>query len=165
MKRKHYPLVKVAGHPLAWSDGRVLLSRLTLWEKMDGQDGECHWCDRPIGWFKGLPIVADHLDSNTLNNAPDNLVASCTPCNAHRSDGTGYGRRKPKACEHCSKPFYASQRRVKFCSPECGFASRRGTKSEHGTTTRYRNGCRCDDCRAANTQASRNYYNKRKAST
>lgn len=26
---------------------------------------------------------------------------------------------------------------------------------QHGTTTQYRNGCRCDDCRQANTDYSR----------
>jgi hypothetical protein len=35
----------------------------------------------------GNSIVVDHLDDDPLNNDPENLVPSCTQCNASRGSG------------------------------------------------------------------------------
>jgi hypothetical protein len=35
--------------------------------------------------------------------------------------------------------------------------------AEHGTTTRYRDGCRCENCRAANRRKARRSYENRRA--
>lgn len=43
------------------------------------------WCVR---WCFGIApdaLVADHVDFDTTNNSPANLVPSCTGCNTSRS--------------------------------------------------------------------------------
>lgn len=59
--------------------------RLVLFDKIGYGPHQCHWCQDNINWGYGLQ--ADHLDFDITNNHPDNLVASCGPCNN--------GRKKP----------------------------------------------------------------------
>jgi 5-methylcytosine-specific restriction endonuclease McrA len=76
------------GHPLARSKGQVQAHRLILFAKIGFGPHLCHWCRKPISWGYHVgpdTIVADHLDENRANNAPENLVPSCNRCNAARS--------------------------------------------------------------------------------
>jgi len=42
---------------------------------------------------------------------------------------------------------------------------RRGTRSRHGTRTRYCRGCRCEHCREANSRYARAWWSSRRYST
>lgn len=76
------------GHPLS-SGGVIAEHRLVLWEKLgcESLDCEhaCHWCNKPLTWGSVRGIQADHLDSDKLNNRPENLVESCDGCNKSRA--------------------------------------------------------------------------------
>lgn len=69
-------------HQLADSTGTVLRHRLVLFEKLNGQDADCHWCGTPIAW--GSTLLTDHLDFDRGNDDPDNLVPVCLSCNSSR---------------------------------------------------------------------------------
>ena len=75
-------------HPLAGAQGKLLVNRLVLFEKIGPGGHPCHWCGRPLVWRKGRvkadSILADHLDEDRTNNEPDNLVAACNACNTTR---------------------------------------------------------------------------------
>lgn len=81
-----YLTQKRPGHPTAHGDGRVRIHRAVLFDKIGPGVHACHWCEREIEWFAtgSRGIAADHLDRNTWNNDPANLVASCPGCNASR---------------------------------------------------------------------------------
>lgn len=77
------------GHPLERLDGlNVAEHRIVLYDKVGPGVHPCHWCERPVAWWpvKGQQkLVTDHLDDDGLNNASENVVASCTRCNAARA--------------------------------------------------------------------------------
>jgi len=140
-------------HPLAGKNGKVAVSRLVLYDKLCGVAEPCHWCGCSLIW---KTLCADHLDSDGMNNAPENLVPSCRGCNANREDGTGHGRQSadPRRCTHCGRPFVAlrpHRHKQIYCSNRCSNLARgpRGSKRPHGTTGRYKYGCRCAECSAA----------------
>lgn len=80
------------GHPIAGSDGRVLIYRYNLFEKIGDGTHACHWCAASVTWNararKGShqtgDLVVDHLDSNPRNNEVANLVPACQRCNGLR---------------------------------------------------------------------------------
>ncbi len=144
------PTRYLPSHPLAGKNGKVKVSRMVLHEKLGGVAAPCHWCGCALTWET---LCADHLDSDTLNNVPENLVASCRGCNANRDDGTGHGRRPPDPpCEHCGGPIgpYKNRKPRRFCSIRCANLARApyGTTRPHGTIGRYQYGCRCGECSA-----------------
>lgn len=142
-----YRMTTVKGHPIAPPTGQVAVARLILWGKIGPGPHPCNWCGIPVNWNPGNPynpdsLVADHLDWDTSNDDPVNLVPSCNPCNAHRrAKNQGAGGRisadesvkmingKPtravqRACEHCGEPFLAipaqvARGRGRFCSRSC----------------------------------------------
>jgi len=73
-------------HPTAHADGRVRIHRAVLYDAIGPGVHACHWCRTEVEWFAagGRELVADHLDEDTWNNNPSNLVASCQGCNASR---------------------------------------------------------------------------------
>lgn len=89
---RYFLICGLMGHPIATLKGKVPFHRLVLWEKLgQPQSTPCHWCSFPLPWTSHLPtpqshvVNADHVDGNTMNNTPDNLVASCGWCNANRN--------------------------------------------------------------------------------
>lgn len=78
-------------HPLAGSTGLVSDARVVLYEKVGPGWHRCHWCEARIRWVVGTrgnardSLIADHVDSNPLNDDPANLVPSCGPCNGSRA--------------------------------------------------------------------------------
>lgn len=76
-------------HPLARVQGLVLEHRRVLFDLIGPGPHPCHWCARPVDWNYGLDsddvLVVDHLDFDGMNNAAENLVASCHPCNSART--------------------------------------------------------------------------------
>lgn len=137
---------RVPSHPLAPPSGTVAECRLVLYDKIGGGSHPCRWCEKVVTWMPGAKnhpdaLVADHLDWDKHNNVPENLVASCRICNAHRtrdgdrrliladeliiieSDG-GRHRATQRECEHCGQEFLARISAVRagkgrFCSRSC----------------------------------------------
>jgi 5-methylcytosine-specific restriction endonuclease McrA len=77
------------GHPLAAAGGAVMVHRTVLYESIGPGEHPCRWCGRLVDWGKSWPgdvgaLVVDHLDHDRGNNALENLVASCQPCNLSR---------------------------------------------------------------------------------
>lgn len=145
------------GHPLANKIGEIRKSRYVLYEKLKGNAGNCNWCGIKLTWET---LCADHLDSDMTNDVESNLVGSCRGCNANRDDGTGFGRIKLKNCLECKNRFKPRIKTTRFCSNKCASMNRpkRGTKSKHGTRTRYVWGCRCIKCKNENLRYSRERY-------
>lgn len=84
LTKAKYATVKIPGHPLAHRDGRVRVHRYVLFEKIGPGPHSCHWCGVEVTWWEHLSLVVDHVDSDTWNNDPDNLVSACNRCNVSR---------------------------------------------------------------------------------
>lgn len=76
-----YKKLKKPDHPLAGRNGEVFEHRVVLFDLLGDGKHPCHWCGRELEWSQ---IAVDHLDENKKNNAPENLVVSCTYCNRQR---------------------------------------------------------------------------------
>jgi hypothetical protein len=75
------------GHPTAHADGRVRVHRANLYDKIGPGPHDCTWCGTEIDWYAAefsRDLVADHVDRDTWNNDPENLVPSCNRCNMNR---------------------------------------------------------------------------------
>lgn len=71
-------------HPIANKSGGIFQHRLIAYDKYGPGSHPCHWCSTSLDW---LDVQVDHLDSNGLNNDPNNLVVSCQQCNLARRWG------------------------------------------------------------------------------
>lgn len=83
---KGYWLVYQPDHPLLTHKGYVGEHRVVLYDKIGPGSHACVWCGTEISWegFRWDGIIVDHLDRNSENNSPDNLVPACNLCNFHR---------------------------------------------------------------------------------
>lgn len=88
---RRYRHVAKPGHPLANRDGRVYVHRLALYEKVGPDPQQCFHCGKRIVWLVPDPVrndsrlvFTDHLDGDTGNNSPENLVPACFRCNSAR---------------------------------------------------------------------------------
>jgi hypothetical protein len=89
-----YSRISGRNHPLTSKCGTVAIHRKTLYDKIGPGIHVCHWCNTEVEWMHGRPsqpryLVTDHLDDDSGNNAPENLVPSCCACNSGRSKGRG----------------------------------------------------------------------------
>jgi hypothetical protein len=139
-------------HPLAGHSGLVSEARVVLFARIGPGAHRCHWCGGKVRWRKGQrgnlvdALVADHVDNNPLNDAPDNVVASCGSCNGNRTQKIKGGeafvvnangtraRAVEKACAACAKVFLAIPAQVRsgrgrFCSRSCARSAPRRTKT------------------------------------
>jgi hypothetical protein len=83
-KQGYRSLTQMQGHPVAARNGDVLEHRYVLYEKIGPGRHPCHWgCGRIVEW--GVDLHVDHVDADKLNNAPENVVPSCNPCNVSRA--------------------------------------------------------------------------------
>lgn len=136
-----YLFLKRPDHPLAPPSGQIPAHRVALYDLIGPGPHPCHWCSTPVDWSSHVTakgaLVVDHLDGNGKNNAPDNLVPSCHPCNTKRGHDyrfadkpvivleNGYRRSAAeRTCEVCQKPFLVRQSAVnqgkgKTCSRTC----------------------------------------------
>lgn len=76
----------IAGHPLSSGkkDEAIGEHRVVLYNKIGHGPHKCWWCGVEIEWKSSdirRSIHSDHLDGDTLNNDPSNLVPSCQRCN------------------------------------------------------------------------------------
>ena len=94
-------------HPASTPSGITPYHRIVLWDKLSGQDAPCHVCGNTVYW--NLPfgerwsLVADHLDWNPKNNAPENLEPACQPCNTKRRDPSKVKNSGPCSVENCDR--------------------------------------------------------------
>lgn len=75
-------------HPLVMpSNGYVQEHRAVLYDAIGPSDHPCNWCGVMVSWSTPFPdgLVVDHLNHDIQDNRPENLVASCLPCNSGRS--------------------------------------------------------------------------------
>lgn len=118
------------------------MSRLVLYEKIGPGPHPCHWCGRLVNWGIGITVdglLADHLDWNHQNDAPENIVPSCNNCNTRRAAPGRQGAIQPEemtvkvngnrtravecTCKACGKVFAAAKSRPKsYCSRTCYYA-------------------------------------------
>jgi hypothetical protein len=120
---------------------------MNLYDKLGPGTHPCHWCGTMLEWMVGVgprsgAIMADHLDHDCANDSADNLVASCTQCNSHRTRKGDRRRIKDdephivlsnglktraliRNCEWCDKEFltlpaFVAKGKGRFCSYDCG---------------------------------------------
>lgn len=86
-----YIRVAIPGHPLGDGEGRVMIHRAVLYNRIGPGVHPCHWCSTPLIWkmhneatTKGS-LLADHVDGDTLNHDSENLVPACSRCNSMRA--------------------------------------------------------------------------------
>lgn len=138
------------GHPLAPPSGLVAVARLTLWEKIGPGPHPCHWCKESVDWVNGRyakgALIADHLNWDTADDSPGNLVPSCNACNGHRRREGGSTLIKPgeltrktgkaetrawvRYCNLCGNEFAAIPAEVfsgkaRYCSRQCMYRRNR----------------------------------------
>lgn len=142
MARYHY--TSVEEHPLLSSEKshNVGTHRIVLWDKIGPGTHPCYHCGRLVTWRPGRSrgdkdaLVVDHLDNDSRNNDPDNLVPSCFGCNAHRTPhrrvihddelSVTIGKQRLRAvfneCEECGEQYAVALGRVsrrRFCGKRC----------------------------------------------
>lgn len=90
--KKYFIIYNCDGYPIASRGGRMPYHRFVLFETLGRPiSGCCKWCGYVLPWQSSLShscelvIHADHLDGNTFNNSPANLVPSCSWCNKNRN--------------------------------------------------------------------------------
>ena len=78
-----YILVHAPDHPLAQqlTTSRVYQHRVTYYDAYGVGPFSCHWCGGAVGWSD---MHVDHLNDVKSDNAIENLVAACAPCNLKR---------------------------------------------------------------------------------
>ena len=90
-------IVNAVGHKLArGARHQIPYHRYVLFDKMwEPDESNCHWCGYKLPWVhedKNTPshkqyhfvVCADHLNEDTSDNRPENLVPSCYWCNMNR---------------------------------------------------------------------------------
>ena len=88
MARYHY--TRAIGHPLCVPPSTCMPThRKVLFDAIGWGPHKCHWCGRSVIWKtrRGVTedsLLADHLDNDSRNNSPENLVPACTGCNSGR---------------------------------------------------------------------------------
>lgn len=125
-------------HPLAGKTGLVSEARALLFDRIGWGPHPCHWCGKRVDWLVGqrgnLPnaLVADHVDSDPLNDDAANIVAACGPCNAQRArtvndeetyvvrgNGTRLRVGEQRSCRTCATPFLTTVTYRNYCSRAC----------------------------------------------
>jgi hypothetical protein len=150
VKRK-YVLLYMPNHPLSYRRGYVAEHQRVLYDKIGPGRHQCNWCNRDVFWpgerrDGEVKLIADHVNEDTSDNDPGNLVPSCTKCNIQRNDPhivrdhelyiTGRDGIKHRAerrfCKQCGSGFlnriaYSRIGRGElYCSMKCVGASKRG---------------------------------------
>lgn len=134
-----YKYRRMPQHPMATEDGKIRLSRAVLFDKIGLDEITCFWCDTSLKWYTEwkhpVPadyLTADHVDFDTHNDTPENLVPACMNCNMtrHRRVGDGelfviqkqYIRRRAREvqCSFCGKTLLRTLTSLRqFPNPCC----------------------------------------------
>ena len=101
--------------------------------------------------------IVHHRNENKTDNRLENLEI-LTP-SAH--SGHHAVRRAEVVCLLCQRLFYPAKSSRQYCSRKCSTTANpppSHLKYEgHGNYAMYRRGCRCDSCKAANTERMKLY--------
>lgn len=78
--------------PVRMPCGKAYEHRVNHWndDAWDHDSPECYWCGRALQWAaKDIEnhLTVDHLNEDTHDNDPINLVPACQRCNKLRSKG------------------------------------------------------------------------------
>lgn len=68
-------------HAIANKNGTIYQHRRVYYDVHGDGPFACHWCGCVVTW-KTLHV--DHFNNNKTDNAPNNLLAACEPCNHMR---------------------------------------------------------------------------------
>lgn len=133
------------GHPLRDPHGQCMTHRLVLWDRIGPGDHPCHYCSTTVAWKPGerltaTSLIAEHMDGNTRNNDPANIVAACQKCNASKMERSSRPAIRPgevtfayangqrtrgvvRHCLSCGEEFTvrvnAGPREGQYCSRRC----------------------------------------------
>jgi hypothetical protein len=150
-----YRVVRCPGHPRAWKHGSYVYVHIVVAEMR-------------LGRLLGPDEVAHHKNEDKFDNCPDNIVVMDKRLHAklHRPKA----QTKLLTCAFCGKAFIREERRIRYsggknqyCGYRCnGMANGYGERPiRHGTRTGYGRGCRCLECREANSLAMRKYRSRK----
>jgi hypothetical protein len=130
-------------HPLAGRTGLVSDARRILYDRIGPGWHPCHWCGCKVRWVVGArggganALVADHVDSDPLNDAPGNIVPACVTCNGTRTQSIKAGelfvvrpngtrtRATERTCAVCGSKFLVAKAQLRIpgkglaCSRSC----------------------------------------------
>lgn len=76
-----YQLLYEPLHPLSQQNGYVYEHRMVYHDKIEADPKSCRLCGAEISWAN---LHIDHIDDDVTNNNPENLRATCRPCNTFR---------------------------------------------------------------------------------
>ncbi len=130
-------------HALAGNTGLVSAARAILFNRIGAGWHSCHWCGRKIRWRIGKSgnlvdaVIADHVNNDPLDDAPENIVASCGACNGTRTQAIRTGelfvtnpngtraRAVERQCQTCQSTFLVVPAQLnkpgkgRYCSLSC----------------------------------------------
>ena len=153
---------RAPGHPVAPASGIVAIARINLYDRIGPGEHACNWCGTTVEWMPGAglaprALIVDHLNLDPTDDRPENLVPSCSVCNAGRTRMYGpnkniigpeepwvrmasgrRGRAQWNECEWCGEPFLVAIAQVKigrgrYCSVDC-----RWTRKDRAASSRDR---------------------------
>lgn len=161
---------------------RYYEQREVMFEYLGGK--KCNLCGTEQGDFE-----FDHIDRNQKSfnvsalwgeekfkevlKELDKCQVLCSNCHIAKTaielggergwtHGTTYGWMKKKCrCPECLLVMQLRNEKRRITEGARGPYKQRGIEAEHGTSTRYRYGCKCDVCKAAHTQRARDYKAKK----
>lgn len=123
--RAHRQIRIAPDHPLAGKGGFVGEARAILYERIGPGPHPCNWCGKMVDWAKGERgnkpnrLVADHLNSDPLDDSASNLVPACGRCNNRRSHKGRKFETTTVPCDRCTRPVKVAYKRKTpiICEP------------------------------------------------
>jgi ribosomal protein L34E len=146
--RSKYRMLSRPDCPIAPPSGIIAAHRWILYNNLGRGAHPCHWCGKRLFWQpkdRNRQIHADHVNGRTLDNRPENIVASCRRCNTIRDRNDRIAEHEPvfvncygnrtrvtaHQCAECGSEFLAvpSARRT-FCSRHCSQSAHNRDRGE-----------------------------------
>ena len=147
----HYLAAIVPEHPAADTRGRVYYHRVVM--------------ENHLGRLLHEGEVVHHKNGNVRDNHIENLEVLLR--GEHASLHSPDADIVEVECAHCGVRFKKERRNVRgervfCCRAHCVTFYSRKQGVKHGTYGRYRKGCRCEACRAANAAKKREARRKKR---
>lgn len=145
-------------HPNADKRGRVYEHRAVLENK--------------LGRLLSADEVGHHRNEIGDDNREENLEAMLWNDHASHHSGQRPRNEVTASCPQCGVTIVREKRNAKgaklFCSTSCStsyytIAQSRKNTTQHGTSSMYRSGCRCEECRAYQYARVKRWRKKQRA--